>query len=322
MRPKLTAFIFSSPYLLINNNKTMKYIKKFDRHADYEAYINGGGAVLPNVSYCVDLNEVHFNKYTPQPETRIVATFNVTDTTNPTDIVGFYEDKTGNIYFTSLFESIEIDGILQNSVVGYYQFDTIGEHTIKYTLTDPTSIGLSAFQGCTGLTSVTIPSGVTSIGLSAFQGCTGLTSVTIPSSVTSIEKDVFGDCTGLTSVELSNNLTSINEYAFNGCRSLTLIEIPSGVTSIGLSAFNSCTGLTSVTIPSGVTSIGQFAFYGCTGLTAFTTYATTPPTLSGGSVLTNTNDCPIYVPSTSVSAYQSASGWNTYASRIQAIPTA
>ena len=300
----------------------MKYIKKFDRHADYEAYINGGGAVLPNVSYCVDLNEVHFNKYTPQPETRIVATFNVTDTTNPTDIVGFYEDKTGNIYFTSLFESIEIDGILQNSVVGYYQFDTIGEHTIKYTLTDPTSIGLSAFQGCTGLTSVTIPSGVTSIGQFAFQGCTGLTSVTIPSSVTSIEKDVFGDCTGLTSVELSNNLTSINEYAFNGCRSLTLIEIPSGVTSIGLSAFNSCTGLTSVTIPSGVTSIGQFAFYGCTGLTAFTTYATTPPTLSGGSVLTNTNDCPIYVPSTSVSAYQSASGWNTYASRIQAIPTA
>ena len=65
MRPKLTAFIFSSPYLWINNNKTMKYIKKFDRHADYEAYINGGGAVLPNVSYCVDRNEVHFNPYDP-----------------------------------------------------------------------------------------------------------------------------------------------------------------------------------------------------------------------------------------------------------------
>ncbi len=277
----------------------MKYIKKFDRHADYEAYINGGGAVLPNVSYCVDLNEVHFNKYTPQPETRIVATFNVTDTSNPTDIVGFYEDKTGNIYYTSLFESIEIDGILQNSVVGYYQFDTIGEHTIKYTLVDPTSIGQSAFSGCTGLTSVTIPSSVTSIGQSAFQGCTGMTSVTIPSSVTSIGRNVFSDCTGLTSVELSNNITSINEYAFNNCPSLTLIEIPSSVTSIG-----------------------SFAFYGCTGLTAFTTYATTPPTLSGSGVLTNTNDCPIYVPSTSVSAYQSASGWSTYASRIQAIPTA
>ena len=277
----------------------MKYIKKFDRHADYEAYINGGGAVLPNVSYCVDLNEVHFNKYTPQPETRIVATFNVTDTSNPTDIVGFYEDKTGNIYYTSLFESIEIDGILQNSVVGYYQFDTIGEHTIKYTLADPTSIGQSAFQGCTGLTSVTIPSSVTSIG-----------------------RNVFSDCTGLTSVELPNNLTSINEYVFNNCPSLTSIEIPSSVTSIGQSAFQGCTGLTSVTIPSGVTSIGGFAFYGCTGLTAFTTYATTPPTLSGSGVLTNTNDCPIYVPTTSVSAYQSASGWRTYASRIQAIPTA
>ena len=37
-----------------------------------------------------------------------------------------------------------------------------------------TSIGDSAFYGCTGLTSVTIPDSVTSIGLEAFEGCTGL----------------------------------------------------------------------------------------------------------------------------------------------------
>jgi hypothetical protein len=42
------------------------------------------------------------------------------------------------------------------------------------------------FSDCTGLTSVTIPSGVTSIGWYAFSDCTGLTSVTIPDSVTSI----------------------------------------------------------------------------------------------------------------------------------------
>ena len=40
-----------------------------------------------------------------------------------------------------------------------------------------TSIGDSAFRGCSGLTSVTIPNGVTSIGEKAFEGCSGLTSV-------------------------------------------------------------------------------------------------------------------------------------------------
>ena len=54
-----------------------------------------------------------------------------------------------------------------------------------------TSIGVSAFYGCSGLTSVTIPNSVTSIGSSAFYGCSGLTSVTIPESVTSIEHRAF-----------------------------------------------------------------------------------------------------------------------------------
>ena len=63
-----------------------------------------------------------------------------------------------------------------------------------------TSIGAYAFEGCSGLKSVTIPSSVTSIGDSAFSGCTGLTSVTIPSSVTSIGAYAFEGCSGLTNV--------------------------------------------------------------------------------------------------------------------------
>ena len=57
-----------------------------------------------------------------------------------------------------------------------------------------TSIGDWAFEGCTGLTSVTIPNSVTTIGNGAFYVCSGLTSVTIPNSVTSIGYDAFLDC--------------------------------------------------------------------------------------------------------------------------------
>ena len=63
-----------------------------------------------------------------------------------------------------------------------------------------TSIGSSAFSGCTSLTSVTIPDSVTSIGHSAFYNCTGLTSVTIPNSVTSIGQEAFFNCSNLKSV--------------------------------------------------------------------------------------------------------------------------
>ena len=41
----------------------MKYIKLFEEHAGYEAYKNSQDYLTPNVSYCVDRNEVHFEKY-------------------------------------------------------------------------------------------------------------------------------------------------------------------------------------------------------------------------------------------------------------------
>ena len=131
-----------------------------------------------------------------------------------------------------------------------------------------TSIGNSAFYGCTSLTSIEIPSSVKSIGDKAFYGCTSLTSVVIPSSVTSIGKSAFRECTSLTSVVIEDGVTSIGDQAFEGCTSLTSIEIPSSVTSIGERAFLDCTSLTSIVIPSSVTWIGERAFDGCTSLTS------------------------------------------------------
>ncbi len=89
---------------------------------------------------------------------------------------------------------------------------------------------------------------VTSIGNSAFRGCSGLTSVSIPSSVTSIEGWAFND-SGLTSVAISNGLTTIGDYAFHGTQ-LVSVTIPSSVTSIGYAPFGYCEHLSSIIVES------------------------------------------------------------------------
>ena len=172
-----------------------------------------------------------------------------------------------------------------------------------------TSIGSSAFSGCSRLTSITIPDGVTSIGNYAFSGCSRLTSVTIGDSVTSIGRSAFDGCSGLT--EINWNAVSVSDipppsssssnYVFYNAGTagdgitvifgdsvqripaylfyvssssyrpnIKSVTIGNSVTSIGERAFYECSGLTSVTMGNSVTSIGKQAFYGCSGLTSIT----------------------------------------------------
>lgn len=105
---------------------------------------------------------------------------------------------------------------------------------------------------------------VTSIGNDAFRGCSGLTSIEIPSSVTSIENDVFWNCCGLTSIRIPSSVISIGNYAFSDCRALTSIEIPFSVTNIGVFAFKNCKNLDVIIDNSKENvSVGEDAFEGC-----------------------------------------------------------
>ncbi len=138
-----------------------------------------------------------------------------------------------------------------------------------------TTIGNSAFNSCSSLTSVTIPNSVTAIGWSAFSGCSSLTSVTIPNSVTTIGKSTFSGCSSLTSVTIPNSVTTIGDDAFSYCSALTSVTIPNSVTTIGDVAFAGCSSLTSVTIPNSVTKIGGGAF--TNKLTKIIWLTNTPP---------------------------------------------
>ncbi len=72
-----------------------------------------------------------------------------------------------------------------------------------------------------GCQTTVIPNNVTTIGIEAFAGCTGLTSVTIPNSVTNIENSAFAGCC-FSSIIIPNSVKSIGRYAFD-CEGLMSI---------------------------------------------------------------------------------------------------
>ena len=200
-------------------------------------------------------------------------------------------------------------------------------------------IGESAFRGCNSLTSFVIPDGVTEVGDYTFRDCTALTTITISeeSKLTLIGESSFSGCSSLTSINIPDGVTSIGHYALSGCSSLASVAIPESVTTMGLSGifsdcsslvsvfipegvsaigyrtFDGCGSLTSITLPESVTEIISSAFEGCTGLTSITCKATVPPLCSDDTSFGSVDkSIPVYVPASSVAAYQAADGWSEF----------
>jgi BspA type Leucine rich repeat region (6 copies)/Carboxypeptidase regulatory-like domain/Bacterial Ig-like domain len=134
-----------------------------------------------------------------------------------------------------------------------------------------TAVEITGYNGLGG--SIVIPSEIDNlptliIGDNAFNGCTSLTAMTIPTTVSDIGSRSFYDCSSLRSLTLPTSIIDIGDAAFSGCSLLSSVALPSGVNSIGDSAFFNCTHLSTVAIPSSVDSIGYAAFAYCPALTA------------------------------------------------------
>ena len=142
---------------------------------------------------------------------------------------------------------------------------------------------LACPEGKTG--AVVVPDGVTRVLMYAFEGCYGLTSLTLPDSLVAFGCgfDLYDLCDGNTipgvllvdgwavgvdypgptgELDLAG-IRGISDNAFAGCGDLTGVTIPEGVKSIGGWAFSDCSSLTRVSIPDSVEYVSEEAFDAC-----------------------------------------------------------
>ena len=155
--------------------------------------------------------------------------------------------------------------------------------------TNTVEILTRAFRRCSGLTSITLPSGNISNGTNAdylaeslFDTCTSLTTIKLPQTIISYGAKCFWNNSSLTSTTecplFFASLVNFDYGVFEGCASLTAVSFPSGsnLTTIGewtknsgdYNVFSKCTGLTSVDFSNcpNLTSLPMGAFYNCTSL--------------------------------------------------------
>ena len=179
-----------------------------------------------------------------------------------------YAVNGGNIYFDTSNGMIigcdksVVSAVIPEKISGY---DVVGIRK---------SYSEGAFQNCTNLKSVFLPSTIETIYTYSFSGCSGLESVCLSEGLKTISSYAFTSCTSLKTINLPSTLEIISTYAFSYCTSLENINLPIGVVSYKTSnnskplgaLFAKCSSLKEIEIPDGTTILDDFLFDSCTSL--------------------------------------------------------
>ena len=117
-----------------------------------------------------------------------------------------------------------------------------------------------AFQGCDGITNISMLDGTISIGKEAFADCTALESIVLPDTLVKLGEGAFRGCTSLKSITLPESLITIDKNTFSGCTSLEEVIIPEGIKEIGNGAFSGCSALEEIVLPKSLVKLSEGVF--------------------------------------------------------------
>lgn len=118
-----------------------------------------------------------------------------------------------------------------------------------------------AFYNCTNVTKLTFPDAITTIGDEAFENCSSITEVTVGSKLQSIGASAFQKCGSFTAILLPDNFTTMGASAFEGCKKLTVAKLGNSLRAVPARAFKNCIALSEMTVPATSVSMGDQAFY-------------------------------------------------------------
>ena len=206
------------------------------------------------------------------------------------------------------------------SAIGNYT--ALVDSSVNYTLTGTSATPYNIFRTSISevCTNVRVGTRCTGIGAYAFYNCIRIVSAAIANTVTNIATYAFYSCVSLLSASIPSTLTSVGSYSFQYCFKISSISIPNSMTSIANNAFQGCCSLSFVSIPITVASINNSAFQNSYLVIKYAVLRTTPPALASTSAFSGINPlCIILVPKGSLSAYQSATNWSTYASQMREV---
>ena len=126
------------------------------------------------------------------------------------------------------------------------------------------SLGNKICYGAKNLEEVVLPNNITVIPDYAFENCSSLTNINIPTSLVQIRANAFSQ-TALKEFIAPESLKEIWLYAFKDAKELRNVELKN-VTEIGDMVFENCEKLESIVIPETLEEIGSSVFGGCSSL--------------------------------------------------------